>query len=102
MPNFTSFSSELISPSFVVKSRMLDRAGGGGSHAHGCVTSSWFAPCSVGKQERRVVLRLSLVAWVLRRLFRLARTPQGRRLLLLLWSAAARWYLRRRTVAGRM
>ena len=48
-------------------------------------------------------MRFALAAWVARRLFRLARTPGGRKLLLLAWGAAMRSRRRknsRRTVVS--
>jgi hypothetical protein len=49
-----------------------------------------------------VLMRFPVMVWVLRRMFRLTQTPQGRKLLLLAWGAAARWYLRRKAVASRI
>ena len=45
--------------------------------------------------------RLSL-AWVIGRLFRLARTPAGRKVLLFLWTAAVRWRGRKSAAAARL
>jgi hypothetical protein len=47
------------------------------------------------------LLRVSLMAWLVRRLFWLARTPAGRKLLLFLWAAAVKWRKSKRTVAAR-